>query len=158
VVAEALLQAREWGAEDEVRVCQVREAIEVRLPRSDVRTAVDTVNSMLPPPEALPEPDWRAELAKKTRAVVGRCRMLTSTIEFDAEGAPVLAAMKALGEQQAAEARWSTKNPRPPPKVVTRHKHLAFRPPPGRTGRWTAAPISSACWSNFAWLGCGPLR
>ena len=85
VVAETLLQAREWGAEDEVRVCQVREAIEVRLPRSDVRTAVDTVNSMLPPPEALPEPDWRAELAKKTRAVVGRCRMLTSTIEFDAE-------------------------------------------------------------------------
>jgi hypothetical protein len=86
VVAEALLQAREWGAEDEVRVCQVREAIEVRLPRSDVRTEVDTVNSMLPP-EALPEPDWRAELAKKTRAVVGRCRMLTSTIEFGARRA-----------------------------------------------------------------------
>ena len=37
VVAEALLQARQWGAEDEVRVCQVWEAIEVRLPRSDVR-------------------------------------------------------------------------------------------------------------------------
>ena len=129
VVAEALLQAREWGAEDEVRVCQVREAIEVRLPRSDVRTEVDTVNSMLPP-EALPEPDWRAELAKKTRAVVGRCRMLTSTIEFDAEGAPVLAAMKALGEQLAAEARWSTKNPRIHPKVVTGPwKHLAFGHP-----------------------------
>jgi len=84
----------------------VWEAIEVRLPRSDVRTAVDTVNSMLPPPEALPEPDWRAELPKKTHAVVGLCRMLTSTIEFgaNAEGAPVLAAMKALGEQLAADS------------------------------------------------------
>jgi hypothetical protein len=114
VVAEALLEARKWGAEDEVRVWQVWEAIEVRLPRSDMRAAVDTVNSMLPPPETLPEPDWRAELAKKTHAVVGLCRMLTSTIEFgaNAEGAPVLAAMKALGEQLAAEARWSTKNPR----------------------------------------------
>ncbi len=108
------------------------EAIEGRLPRSDVRTAVDTVNSMLPPPEALPEPDWRAELAKKTRAVVGLCRMLTSTIEFgaNAEGAPVLAAMKALGEQLAAEARWSTKNPRIHPEVVTGPwKHLVFGHP-----------------------------
>src|SRR5271165_2517139 len=132
VVAEALLQAREWGAEDDVRVCQVWEAIEARLPRSDVRTAVDTVNSMLPPPEAQPEPDWRAELATKTRVVVGLCRMLTSTIEFgaNAEGAPVLAAMKALGEQLAAEARWSTKNPRIHPKVVTGPwKHLVFGHP-----------------------------
>ncbi len=108
------------------------EAIEARLPRSDVRTAVDTVNSMLPPPEALPEPDWRAELPKKTHAVVGLCRMLTSTIEFgaNAEGAPVLAAMKALGEQLAAETRWSTKNPRIHPEVVTGPwKHLVFGHP-----------------------------
>ncbi len=147
VVAEALLQAREWGAEDEVRVCQVREAIEVRLPRSDVRTAVDTVNSMLPPPGALPEPDWRAELAKKTRAVAGRCRMLTSTIEFDAEGAPVLAAMKALGEQLAAEARWSTKNPRIHPKVVTGPwKHLAFGHP--------ARPDPSVAVDRGAYIFC----
>jgi len=40
---------------------------------------VDAVNSMPPPPEALPEPDWRAELAKKTHAVVGLCRMLGQT-------------------------------------------------------------------------------
>ncbi len=38
-----------------------------RIPRAEVRAAVDTVTGMLPPPEALPEPDWRAELAKKTR-------------------------------------------------------------------------------------------
>jgi hypothetical protein len=58
--------------------------------------------------------------------------MLTSTIEFgaNAEGAPVLAAMKALGEQLAAEARWSTKNPRIHPKVVTGPwKHLVFGHP-----------------------------
>jgi hypothetical protein len=53
---------------------------------------------MLPPPEAVPEGDWRAELAKKTATVVGLCEMLTTTITFGAtaEGAPVLAAMTAL--------------------------------------------------------------
>lgn len=45
---------------------------------------MDTVTGMLPPPEALPEPDWRAELAKKTHAVVGLCKMLTATITFGA--------------------------------------------------------------------------
>ncbi len=33
------------------------EAIEARIPRAEVRAAVDTVTGMLPPPEALPEPD-----------------------------------------------------------------------------------------------------
>ena len=57
-----------------------------------------TVTGMLPPPEAVPEGDWRAELAKKTATVVGLCEMLTTTITFGAtaEGAPVLAAMTAL--------------------------------------------------------------
>jgi hypothetical protein len=67
VVAQALLEARTWGDPDEVRVGQVWEAIEIRLTRSQVRAAVEAVNAMVPPPEALPEPDWRAELAKKPR-------------------------------------------------------------------------------------------
>ncbi len=57
VVAQVLLEARDWGSDGEVRVCQVWEAIEARIPRAEVRAAVDTVTGMLPPPEALPEPD-----------------------------------------------------------------------------------------------------
>ncbi|MBT2235460.1 hypothetical protein [Nonomuraea sp. NEAU-A123] len=45
--------------------------------------------------------------------------MLTTTITFgaNARGAPVLAAMTALGEQLGTEARWSVKNPRIHPQV-----------------------------------------
>jgi hypothetical protein len=79
----------------------------VRFPRAEVRAAVDTVTGMLPPPGALPEPDWRAELARKTPTVVGLCRMLTAAITFgaNAQGTPVLAAMTVLGEQLATGAR-----------------------------------------------------
>jgi len=90
------------------------------------------MTGMLPPPEALPEPDWRAELAKKTHAVVGLCKMLTATITFgaNAQGAPVLAAMTALGEQLAGDTRWTAGNPRIHPQVVTGPwKHLVFGHP-----------------------------
>jgi TnpA family transposase len=132
VVAKVLLEARDWGSGDEVRVSEVWEAIEARFPRAEVRAAVDTVTGMLPPPEALPEPDWRAELARKTATVVGLCRMLTATITFgaNAQGAPVLAAMTALGEQLATDARWTAGNPRIHPHVVTGPwKHLVFGHP-----------------------------
>jgi hypothetical protein len=65
VVAQALLEARQWGDEDQVRVTEVWETIEARISRAEVRSAVDTVTGMLPPPEAVPETDWRAELAKR---------------------------------------------------------------------------------------------
>src|SRR5712692_5670915 len=132
VVAQVLLEAREWGSGKEVRVSEVWEAIEARIPRAEVRAAVDTVTGMLPPPEALPEPDWRAELARKTHAVVGLCKMLTAAITFgaNAQGAPVLAAMTALGEQLATDARWTAGNPRIHPQVVTGvWKHLVFGHP-----------------------------
>jgi TnpA family transposase len=132
VVAQVLLEARDWGSEREVRVWEVWEAIEARIPRAEVRAAVDTVTGMLPPPEALPEPDWRAELAKKTHAVVGLCKMLTATITFgaSAQGAPALAAMTALGEQLATDTRWTARNPRIHPQVVTGPwKHLVFGHP-----------------------------
>jgi hypothetical protein len=151
VVAQVLLEARDWGSDGEVRVCQVWEAIEARIPRAEVRAAVDTVTGMLPPPEALPGPDWRAELAKTTHAVVGLCKMLTATFGANAQGAPVLAAMTALGEQLATDTRWTAGNPRIYPQVVTGPwKHLVFGIPPGTTGRSTAAPTSSACWSSSA--------
>ena len=132
VVAQVLLEAREWRSDGEVQISEVWEAIEARIPRAEVRAAVDTVTGMLPPPEALPEPDWRAELAKKTHAVVGLCKMLTATITFgaNAQGAPVLAAMTALGEQLATDTRWTAGNPRICPQVVTGPwKHLVFGHP-----------------------------
>ena len=132
VVAQVLLEAREWRSDGEVQISEVWEAIEARIPRAEVRAAVDTVTGMLPPPEALPEADWRAELAKKTAMVAGLCRMLTATITFgaNAQGAPVLAAMTALGGQLATDARWSMKNPRIYPQVVTGPwKHLVFGHP-----------------------------
>jgi hypothetical protein len=132
VVAEVLLDAMEWGDEDEVRVCQVWEAIEARIPRAEVRSAVATVTGMVPPPEAVPDGDWRAELAGKTATVVGLCKMLTATITFGAtaEGVPVLAAMTALGEQLASDTRWNTKNTLIHPEVVPGPwKHLVFGHP-----------------------------
>jgi len=132
VAVEVLLEAASWGSDEEVRVSQLWEAIEARIPRAELRAAAATVTGMLPPPEAVPEGDWRAELARRTATVTGFCKMLTATITFGAtaEGAPVLAAMTALGEQLASDARWSTKNPRIHPHVVTGPwRHLVFGHP-----------------------------
>jgi len=129
VAAEALLESREWGSEDEVRVGQVWEAIEARIPRAEVRSAVARVTGMVPPPEAVPDSDWRAGLAGKTATVVGFCKMLTATIAFGAtaEGVAALAAMTALGEQLVPDIRWNIKNPLIRPKVVPGPwKHLVF--------------------------------
>ncbi|GAA5771421.1 DUF4158 domain-containing protein [Streptosporangium roseum] len=51
VVGQVLLEARTWGEEEDVRVAEVWEAIEARIPREQVRVAVATVTGMLPPPE-----------------------------------------------------------------------------------------------------------
>jgi hypothetical protein len=132
VVAEVLLEASSWGTEEEVRLSRVWEAIEARIPRAQVRTAAATVSGMVPPPEAIPEGDWRAELAKRIAAVSGFVKMLTTTIEFGATtaGAPVLAAMTDLATQLASEARWTVRNRRIHPAVVTGPwKHLVFGHP-----------------------------
>jgi hypothetical protein len=58
--------------------------------------------------------------------------LLTATITFgaNAQGAPVLAAMTALGEQLATDTRWTAGNPRIHPQVVTGPwKHLVFGHP-----------------------------
>ncbi|MEO3863255.1 Tn3 family transposase [Acrocarpospora sp. B8E8] len=132
IVAEALLDSRVWGPEDEIRVSAVWEAIEARLDRSQVRAAVTTVNGMVPPPEAAPEGDWRSELAKRIATVSGFVKMLTPTISFGAtaEGAPVLAAMTDLAEQLDSSALWRVKNNRIHPGVVPGPwKHLVFGHP-----------------------------
>ena len=132
VIAEVLLEASTWGDEDEVRLSQVWEAIEARLPREQVRAAAATVAGMVPPPEAIPDGNWRAELTQRIAAVSGFVKLLTSTIEFGATaaGAPVLAAMTDLGQQLASEARWTVRNRRIHPAVVTGPwQHLVFGHP-----------------------------
>ena len=61
----------------------------------------------------------------------GLCKMLTATITFraNAQGARVLAAMTALGEQLATDTRWTTGNPRIPQVVTGPWKHLVFGHP-----------------------------
>ncbi|MDQ3765291.1 MAG: hypothetical protein M3460_28570 [Actinomycetota bacterium] len=44
--------------------------------RALVRTAAATVSGMVPPPEAIPDGDWRAELAKRIAAVSGFVKIL----------------------------------------------------------------------------------
>jgi TnpA family transposase len=131
IVAEALLESRTWGPEDEIRVAEVWEAIEARLDRSQVLAAVATVNGMVPPPEAAPEGDWRSELAKRVVTVSGPVKMLTViTFGATAQGAAVLAAMVDLAEQLDSAALWRVKNKRIHPAVVTGPwKHLVFGHP-----------------------------
>lgn len=72
VAAEALLDAEEWGSEEEISVAEVWEAIEAVVSRAEVRAAVATVNEMAPPPDAEAEADdWRAELVGRFATVSG---------------------------------------------------------------------------------------
>jgi TnpA family transposase len=99
VAVEALLDAEDWGSEEEVRVAEVWEAIEAVVSRADLRAAVATVTEMVPPPGAETEADdWRAELVGRFSTVSGFVKLLTPVIEFgaNAEGQAVLAAMRRL--------------------------------------------------------------
>lgn len=84
-MAEVLLESSTWGDEDEVRVSAVWAAIEARIPRAQVRAAATTVSGMVPPPEAIPDGDWRVELAKRIATVSGFVKMLTTMTEQAAE-------------------------------------------------------------------------
>lgn len=131
VIAEVLFEASKWGDEDEVRLSQVWEAIEARIPRERVRAAAATVAGMVPPPEAISDGNWRAELAKRIAAVSGFVKMLTTTIEFGATaaGAPVLAAMRAGravgvgGQVDGAQPAYSSRGGERPVAAPS------FRPP-----------------------------
>ena len=152
VVAEVLLEASSWGDEDEVRLSQLWEAIEARIPRAQVRTAAAAVCGMVPPPEAIPEGDWRAELAKRIAAVSGFVKMLTTTITFGATaaGAPVLAAMTDLATQLASEARWTVRNRRIHPAVVTGPwRHLVFGHPARADGSVDRAAYTFCVLEQF---------
>ena len=113
VAASALLDSQEWGSVEEVRVAAVWEAIEAVISREELRAAVATVTEMVPPPDAEGE-DWRAGLAGRITTVSGFVKIFTAVIAFgaNAEGAAVLAAMRALPEILAYRSR------RPPAALV----------------------------------------
>jgi len=99
VAVEALFDSDGWGGPDEEpRVSAVWEAIEAVVSRADLRAALHVVSEEAPPLGAEDPDDWRAELVTRYQTVAGFLKMLTEVISFgaNAEGAPVLAAMRAL--------------------------------------------------------------
>jgi hypothetical protein len=94
---EALFESDRWGAPgEEPRVSEVWKAIESVVSRAELRAALALVTESAPPPGV--DDDWRAALPARYPAVSGFLKMLPAVIEFgaSAEGAPVLAAMRAL--------------------------------------------------------------
>lgn len=99
VAVEALFESDGWGGPDEeVRVAEVWEAIETVISRADLRAALVLVNDSVLPADAADPDDWRAELVGRYTTVSGFLKVLSEVISFgaNAEGAPVLEAMKSL--------------------------------------------------------------
>lgn len=108
VAVEALFSSDGWGGpEEEVRVAEVWEAIETVISRADLRAALVLVNESVPPADAADPDDWRAELLGRYTTVSGFLKMLPEVITFgaNAEGVPVLEAMKALPDVLAYRSR-----------------------------------------------------
>ncbi len=108
VAVEALFESDGWGAQgEEPRVSEVWQAIEAVVSRAELRAALALVTESVPTPGG-PDPDgWRAALPARYPAVSGFLKMLPAVIEFGAraEGAPVLAAMRALPDVLAYRSR-----------------------------------------------------
>ncbi|WP_345578107.1 hypothetical protein [Nonomuraea rosea] len=88
-----------WGGEEEEpRVSEVWEAIEAVISRAELRAALVLVNENVLPADAADPEDWRSELIGRYSTVSGLLKLLPKVISFgaNAEGAPVLAAMRRL--------------------------------------------------------------
>jgi TnpA family transposase len=108
VAVEALFDSDGWGGPDEEpRVSQVWEAIEAVVSRADLRAALVVVSEAAPPPGAEDPDDWRVELTGRYQTVIGFLKLLPAVISFGAtaEGAAVLAAMRALPDVLAYRSR-----------------------------------------------------
>jgi TnpA family transposase len=108
VAVEALFDSDGWGGPgEEPRVSQVWEAIEAVVSRAELRAALALVNESVPPPGGPDPDDWRAALPARYPAVSGFLKMLPAVIGFgaSAEGAPVLAALRALPDVLAYRGR-----------------------------------------------------
>jgi TnpA family transposase len=94
---EVLLEAEGWG--EGIPLDLVWAAIEsVVGPRAKIQAAVVGVSQMLPPPQADPDGQWRAQVVERFASVKPFLRMLCEVIEFGAttDAQPVLAAMRRL--------------------------------------------------------------
>ena len=100
VAVNTLFASDDWGGpEEEPRVSQVWEAIEAIISRDELRAALELVNETVPAADAEPV-DWRTELLGRYSTVTGFLKLLPQAICFgaNAEGTPVLEAMRALPE------------------------------------------------------------
>ncbi|GAA0838322.1 Tn3-like element Tn3 family transposase [Streptosporangium amethystogenes subsp. fukuiense] len=119
VAVEALFEAEGWGGPDEEpRVSEVWEAIEAVISRAELRAALVLVNENVPPADAVDPDDWRSELVGRYTTVSGFLKLLPVVIAFgaNAEGAPILAAMRRLPEVLAYRSRLAA--PLIPAKVI----------------------------------------
>lgn len=108
VAVEALFESDGWGGPDEEpRVSEVWEAIEAVVSRAELRAALVLVNENVPPADAADSDDWRSELLGRYATVSGFLKLLPNVICFgaNAEGAPVLEAMRALPDVLAYRSR-----------------------------------------------------
>ena len=108
VAVEALFESDGWGGPgEEPRVSEVWQAIEAVVSRMELRAALELVTESVPAPGGPNPDDWRAALPARYTAVSGFLKMLPAMIEFgaSAEGAPVLAAMRALPDVLAHRSR-----------------------------------------------------
>jgi TnpA family transposase len=108
VAVDALFESDGWGGpDDEPRVSQVWETIEAVVSRAELRTALALVSESVPPPGAEDPDDWRAGLLSRYPTVSGFLKVLPFVISFGAtaEGAPVLAAMRALPDVLSYRSR-----------------------------------------------------
>jgi TnpA family transposase len=109
VAVQALFESDQWaGPESEPpRVSKVWEAIESVVSRAELRAALVVVGEDVPPINGPDPDDWRAELTGRYSSISGFVKMLPQTIEFaaNAEGTPVLDAMRALPEVLAYRGR-----------------------------------------------------
>jgi len=108
VAVEALFESDGWGGPgQEPQVSAVWQAIEAVVSRAELRATLALVTESVPRPGGPDPDDWRAALPARYPAVSGFLKMLPAVIEFgaSAEGAPVLAAMRALPDVLAYRSR-----------------------------------------------------
>lgn len=108
VAVEALFESDGWGGPDEEpRVREVWEAIEVVVSRAELRAALVLVNENVLPADGTDSDDWRSELLGRYATVSGLLKLLPNVISFgaNAEGAAVLGAMRALPDVLAYRSR-----------------------------------------------------
>jgi hypothetical protein len=148
-----LFEAETWG--EAVPLAVVWDAIEsVVGSRAKLRTAMEAVQEFIPPKDASPDGEWRAQVVERFNTVRGFVRLLCQVISFGAtaEAVRVVNAMRDLpklvdaGDTVRVPKGWT----------AGRSTSVWCRGAGGTSwcsrrtgprGAWTATPTCSACWS-----------